>query len=601
MSATAPLANKPYASDTLGALFAARVRDTPERCAYLVYDAESHTWQELSWQDTSDRLSLWCAALAAEGLAPGDRVGLMLHNRLEWILFEQAATSLGLVTVPIFAEDRGGNVAYICRDAGVRVLLIEGSQQWHGLQPELPELPELKRIVHIDPLPRAQDARLVPVADWLPSSAPPHAPLPGDANGLATIVYTSGTTGNPKGVMLSHRNILSNIQAATQILRVTPDDRFLSFLPLSHMLERTGGYYLPMLTGASVAFCRSIPQLAEDLESVRPTCLISVPRIYERVYARMQEGLRDGSALKRLLFKLAVDAGWHHFERRQGRAGWRVSELFRPFLDRLVGAKLRARLGGRLRAAISGGAPLSPEIARVFIGLGVPILQGYGLTESSPLLTGNRPEDNLPASIGTAAPDTELKLGADGELLARGPQIMLGFWNNEEETRRVIDADGWLHTGDVARCDESGHYFITGRIKEIIVMANGEKVSPSDMEMAFATDPLFDQAMVIGEGRSYLAVLGVVNPDEWRELCATLAIDPTADGSLADPRAEAVALDRIGTHLHHFPGYAKVRKVTLMRDPWTIENGLLTPTLKMKRAKILAHFAKEVAAMYSGH
>jgi long-chain acyl-CoA synthetase len=300
------------------------------------------------------------------------------------------------------------------------------------------------------------------------------------------------------------------------------------------------------------------------------------------------------------LFDLAIEVGYARFEHDQGRGPWAPSFLLWPMLDVLVAKKIRARLGGRLRAAISGGAALPPEISRVFIGLGITVLQGYGLTETSPVSCANRPNDNLPASVGKAVPRVEVKIGANNALLIKGPNIMLGYWNNDAATRQMIQPDGWLNSGDTARIDEQGHVFITGRLKEIIVLSNGEKVPPVDMEAAITRDPLFEQVMLLGEGKPYLSVMAVLNTEEWKKLCAEHRLDSAAV-QLSSKQVEEIALGRIAMKLREFPGYAQVRRARLMLEPWTVENGLLTPTMKLRRAKVMEKFNAEIDAMYAGH
>jgi long-chain acyl-CoA synthetase len=302
--------------------------------------------------------------------------------------------------------------------------------------------------------------------------------------------------------MLSHHNMLSNAYFTLQSFDVTGADTFLSFLPLSHTLERTCGYYLSVMAGARVAYARSIPQLAEDLAAIRPTLLISVPRIYERVYGAIKAKLAEGPAVRRMLFELATEVGWTRFEHQQGRGPWRPGFVLWPLLKKLVADKILARLGGRLRAAVSGGAALPPDVARVFIGLGLPVLQGYGLTETSPVVSNNNIEDNVPASIGKPIHGVQVKIGEKNALLVKGPNVMLGYWENPEATRAMFTEDGWLNTGDTARMDGEGRLYITGRLKEIIVLSNGEKVPPVDMEAAIARDPFFEQVMVMAENEA---------------------------------------------------------------------------------------------------
>lgn len=589
----------PEQAGTLAGLFRERVHRAPDAPAYREYDAAADRWLDYRWRDTARLAARHQEAFTAEGLAAGDRVAVMLHNSHEWVAWDQAALGLGLVVVPLYVEDRPENTAYVLGDAGVRVLLIEGAEHWQRLRPVLGDLPDLQRIVTRDPV-ADEDPRLRPLSAWLPEAAPAFAARALDPATAATIVYTSGTTGKPKGVVLSHRNILTNTFASVCAVPAEPDDRFLSFLPLSHMLERTAGYYLPMMSGASVAFARSIPQLAEDLEGQRPTVLISVPRIYERVYNRLRAQLEERPAAARRLFALTVSVGWARFLHRQRRGPWRPSFLLWPLLQRLISRKVMQRLGGRMRAAICGGAPLSPEVARLFIGLGLELLQGYGLTEASPVIAVNRAHDNDPAGVGPPLDGVEVRIGDDGELLARGPNVMLGYWNRPEATAQMIDAEGWLHTGDTARI-EDGRVYITGRLKEIIVLANGEKVPPADMELAIALDPLFEQIMVLGEGRPYLTALAVLNADAWRTLAAQCGLDPEDPASLRAEAAQTAVLERIGRCLSAFPGYAQVRRAALLLEPWTIEANLMTPTMKLRRREILEHHADLVDDLYEGH
>lgn len=534
------------------------------------------------------------------GLRSGDRVALSLRNGHDWVVFEQAALGLGLIVIPLYTDDRADNVAFIIEDAGVKLLLVQDINRWQRFAPALNSTSSLDSVLVLhgecESL-QQMDERLSCVAQLLPEGEFPLQGIPTDPHALATIVYTSGTTGRPKGVMLSHYNILSVAWSVLQLVDLGEDCEFLSFLPLSHTLERTGGYYLPMMAGAGVAFARSVNHLAEDLLTIRPAALISVPRIYEKVYARIQQQLQQGSLLKRWLFQSAVNVGWHQFERSQGRARWHPKLLFHPLLERLVSRKIQARLGGRLRFAVSGGAPLPTEIARVFLGLGVPLLQGYGLTETSPVISVNPPWDNLPSSVGIALPGIEVRIGHDSELQVKSPGIMLGYWNNHTATAEMIGTDGWLNTGDQARI-EDGHITITGRIKDILVLSNGEKVPPGDMEMAITLDPLFEQVIVIGEGRAYLAALLVLEREHWRRLAQECAVDPDAPSSLQDKQVQHQVMQRIRGQVRNFPGYAKIRRIHLTLEPWSIDNGLLTPTLKIKRNQVLDRFAEVIEEMY---
>ncbi len=605
---------------TLDGLFHHRVRRSPERVAYRWFDRATSAWRALTWRETATAVERWRAAMSAEGLQPGDRVAILLRNCPEWVIIDQAALSLGLVTVPLYTDDRADNAAYILQDAAVKLLCIQDANRWRRLAAVVGDEPWPQRVVIVDGRdadrePMGRDTRAVAAADWLaraatrehpqagpqadPEQAAARPQRDGDPNALATIVYTSGTTGRPKGVMLSHNNILSNAHGALTVVDVYQQDVFLSFLPLSHTLERTASYFLPMLTGSEVAYARSVNQLAEDLRTIRPTVVIAVPRVFERVYQRINDQLEGRSPLARRLFRLAVDTGWNRFEYSRGRRGWHPKLLLWPLLQRKVAAPVLERLGGRMRAAVSGGAALPFDVARIFIGLGLPLLQGYGLTETSPVIAVNPLQDNRPKSVGRLLRGIRVRIGPDEELQVKGPCNMLGYWNNHAATARVIDADGWLHTGDQARIDD-GYLYITGRIKDILVLSNGEKVPPGDMEMALGLDPLFEQVLVVGEGRSYLAALVVLNADLWPGLARELGLQPEDPTSLDQPALHKEMLRRMRDALADFPGYAKIRRVSLTLEPWTIENGLQTPTMKIKRNTVLEHHRGAVERMYAG-
>ncbi|MFV0437605.1 MAG: AMP-dependent synthetase/ligase [Desulfopila sp.] len=581
---------------TLASLLAERVRRSPDHIAYRYYDKSTRNWRALSWREAAMRVELWRSALMAEDLHAGDRVALMLPNGPDWLSFDLAAHQLGLIVVPLYLNDRPDNVAYILEDTQAKVFLLPGGHLWQQFHKIISKIDHLQRIVTTDLCQETEDDRLVCLLDWLPAKPRPAPSLAVKDHDTATIVYTSGTTGPPKGVMLSHHNILTNAAHCLGCVDIFTDDLFLSFLPLSHMLERTVGYYLPIMAGATVAFSRSIPELGDDLRQIRPTIMVAVPRIFERIHNALQEEVEAAGPFARQIFTTAVAIGWQHFEYRQRRARWRPSFLIKPLLDRLVGKKVLARLGGRLRIVVSGGASLSPDLARVFIGLGLPIYQGYGLTETSPVVSVNRPENNDPRGVGLPLTEVEVTIGDQNELLVRGPCVMQGYWNREMATRQVIDRDGWLHTGDQATLVE-GHIRITGRLKEIIVLSNGEKVSPGDMEQAIASDPLFEQILVVGEGKPCLALLAVLSRPRWEIFAGELGVSPEAV-SLKRHVVQAAILSRVEQQIHDMPGYAFIKIAVLTLEPWTVENGLLTPTLKVRREKVQSHLQQEIDQLF---
>jgi long-chain acyl-CoA synthetase len=398
--------------------------------------------------------------------------------------------------------------------------------------------------------------------------------------------------------MLSHHALLWNAEAAAAIVPPRADDVFLSILPLAHAFERTVGYYLPMAGGAAVAYARSVQQVREDLITVRPTVLLGVPRLYERMYAAILAQV-EGSALRSALLHRAKALGWRQFEAVQHRAAKPdLAARFAWFLLRpLVADRIMAAFGGRLRVAVSGGAPLDRSVAEFLVGLGLPVLEGYGLTEAAPVVSGNAFEDNLPGSVGRPLNGVEAKLSDQGQLLVRSPAVMMGYWKDQSQTERVLDAAGWLATGDIGEIQD-GRLFIRGRLKEMIVLSIGEKVNPNLVEAEIARDTLFDQVAVIGDGRPFVAALAVLNTAAWKRLAKNSDFDSEQPNS--EP-VKAEILARMESLLTALPAHAKVRAVHLSLEPWTIDTGLLTPTLKVKREVLQQRFAREIEALYAGH
>jgi long-chain acyl-CoA synthetase len=550
--------------DNLFDLFLGRVKETPDAVGYTQY--RDGVWVDYTWSEVAALVSRWRNAMARDGMQAGDRVSIATRNRLEWVLFDQAALSLGLVTVPLYFNDRPDNMAWCMNDAESRLLILEDDSLWLEISQGAPTV---ERVVTLAP-PSTADKRVVFVEDWLRDDAVRLGRSPARGGEMATIIYTSGTTGRPKGVMLSHRNILANIESANaSVTTIEASDRLVSFLPLSHSFERTAGNYLCIRGGGHTVYARGITELAEDIAHHKPTILICVPRIFERIYARMQEGLPPGS-FKRTLFEKAVDVGWKRFKGEASAA----DKLLWPVLNLLVARKLQRRLGGRLRLVVVGAAALAAEHARVFVGLGLPIIHGYGLTETAPVISGNRLDDNDPASVGAPLQGVEVRIADDGEILARGENIMMGYWHHPEATAATIDKDGWLHTGDIGEI-RNGKIYITGRAKEIFVMSNGEKLPPGDVEQAILMDPAFEQVLLVGEGRNRLGLLAVSKIEDTRQL-----------------------RERANRQLAGFPGWVRIDRVLRFAEPWSIENGMMTPTLKLKRNKIEQQYAAEIDALF---
>jgi long-chain acyl-CoA synthetase len=606
-STQAPTPPEIAQASTLPDIFNARVALTPGLVAYRQYDARSQTWVDWTWAAVAAEAARWRRALAGERFPAGSRIATIMVSSVAYVCVDQAALSLGLAIVPLHPTDNPGNVGFILRDSEISALVIDNPEYWAQIAPEVTALASLKRIVIVSGAPEAADplvatdSRAVRADTWVDAAAP----LAGSGAAvspetMAAIVYTSGTTGRPKGVMLSHRNVVSNVLSVMERVRPATDDVFLSFLPLSHTFERTAGYYLPIAAGSTVAYARSIALLGEDMRTVRPTVLISVPRVYERAYASIQTALSKQGPLARRLFDLSQRMGWRRFLASQASAPIRSPFFLRlwPILDRLVAAKIRAQFGGRLRVAVSGGAPMPPAVSHCFLAMGIDVLQGYGMTETSPILSANSPTRNDPATVGEPIEGVEVKIGANDELMVRGPNVMMGYWRRPEETARVLEPDGWLHTGDQASLKD-GVITIKGRIKDIIVTSTGEKISPSDLEQAITADPFFDQVMVIGEQRPFIAALAVLNRSGVEEAARDLGIEGELSEVLHSDQLRAHALAKIGRAVTQFPKYATPREVWLTIEPWTVGAALITPTLKLKRQAIESAFAKEIERLYA--
>ena len=591
----------PITAHNLSDLFYERVKRSSDKIAYRYFDSHEKSWKDLTWNDISKQVELWHTAFRHEGLIKGDRVAIMMGNCPDWVIFDQAAYSLGLVVVPIYTNDRTENIRYIIENSNTKVFFIEDPLRCEALlnNDSLTEFKDLLRIVTHQDISKYKNSKLIQVENWLPSYTETIEREDVQPDDLATVVYTSGTTGRPKGVMLSHNNIFSNAHAAAIFEHFDTDDVFLSFLPLSHMFERTAGYYMPMIIGAEIAYARSIEMLGEDLVTIKPTILVTVPRIFERVYNKIHDQLKTKPPIAQKLFSLAVKVGWHRFLVQQKRESWHPKLLLWPLLNKLVAGKILAKLGGNLQLAVSGGAALSPEIAKTFIGLGLTISQGYGLTETSPVVSTNKLKNNDPFSVGQVMGNVQVKLGNNDELLVKGPTVMLGYWDNKDATDEAIDSDDWFHTGDKAKI-ENNHIYITGRIKEIIVMSNGEKVPPSDIELAIGGDSLFEQVIVLGEAKPFLTAIITIEEDNWKKLAEELSVSSEAS-SLELEKVKTVFLERINNQLVEFPGYAKIVRAHIVLKPWDIDGGLITPTLKLKRSKIYEQYQKEIIELYRGH
>ena len=594
---------------TLPGLMLRRIARSGDTCGYRYYDRSEKTWRDVTWNDMGGLIGRYRAAIDALGLDKGDRVAILLPNGIDWVAFDIAAMSLGLIVVPLYAHDSPANHVHVLTDSGARLALFDTPARWEQIGKTGRTVPALSHIWVADRLaggkqetadrPLAAPMRML--SDVLPRNGAPVEAAPFDESGIApndiaTLIYTSGTTSLPKGVMLTHHAMLWDAEGVTKFIAPTSRDLFLSFLPLAHAFERTLGYYLPIMGGATVAYARSIELLRRDLVSVRPTIFLAVPRLYERIYAGVLEQAEQ-SVLRKTLLDMTIDIGWRDFEWRQGRGprpglGGRLAARL---LDKLVAEKVLAAFGGRMRVSVSGGAALSDQIGRFLVGLGLPLVQGYGLTEAAPVITATTLDDSIPGSVGKKLHGSELRLAEDGELQVRSPSVMAGYWNKPDATAAAIDSDGWLSTGDVAEIRDD-RVFIRGRLKDILVLSTGENINPGLIAAALHDDPLFDQVCIVGDGRPHIAAILVLNLEEWNRMARDLSLD-TGDPNA--PKAKAVVQKHINAALADQSKLAQIRRFHLELEPWTPEGGLLTPTLKVKTYQVARHFAAELDALYA--
>jgi long-chain acyl-CoA synthetase len=559
-------------------------------------------WKPISTRELVDRVHRLAKALREIGVVRGDRVALMAENGPHWPTIDFAALCSGAVLVPIYPTLLAEGAAYIVNDSGAKVLFVQGQERLDGLLALRKEMPLLQHVVRIDGGAGEGFSSLDGLlergagADAAAFEAAARQAKPDD---LATFIYTSGTTGNPKGVMLTHGNIASNVSSGAECIAVKGDYTALSFLPLSHSFERTVDYVY-FYRGATIAYAESVNTVPQNLVEVKPHVFVSVPRVYEKFQARVLDTVSKSPAWRQRLFQWGLDLGREALpyrlknERPPGLLGTKLAVA-----DRLVFSKIKARLGGRFVFATSGGAPLARELAEFFWAAGVPIYEGYGLTETSPVLTVNTPERARLGSVGPAIPGVELLIAGDGEILGKGPNIMKGYYNNAEATAEVIDGEGWFHTGDIGHLDADGFLFITDRKKELIVNAYGKNIAPAPIENALKASRYISQAVVLGDKRKFLTALLVPDFDALRPWARAQGVSFANDDELvkAAPVRKLFAgeVEPVNAKLAR---YERIQAWDLIPAEFTIEGGELTPTQKVKRRIINTKYKDVIDTLY---
>jgi len=580
--------------ETIPAQFVASVESFDKPDAFR--HKRDGVWVNISHREVYERVRAVCAALRAARVARGDRVAILAENRIEWAVTDLAILSMGAVTIPIYPTLIPAQIEYILRDAQARIVFVSTAEQAQKVRDIRARLPVLERIVafEADAAADGVDTLEAVVAAAPPLSDADYRALIGGVRSTdwASIIYTSGTTGEPKGTILSHGNFMANMQQCLEVFDLVPTDTSLSFLPLSHVFERCPGFFVMMTAGVTIAYAESIERVPDNLREVRPTVVCSVPRVYEKMYARILDTVAKGSPLRKQLFWWAVRVGRASLG-KPGAGGLRLR-----IAHALVFKKLHERVGGRLRFFISGSAPLAQEIAEFFWGAGIPILEGYGLTEASPVLSVNTFAQRRFGSVGRPLPGVEIHIAEDGEILARGANIMQGYFQKPGETNEAL-AGGWFHTGDIGHIDADGFLFITDRKKDLIATAGGKKVAPQPIEARFKHSKYVSEAVMIGDRRPFISLLIVPNFERLDAWARDTGLDPDDRARLLEApdvhRIYQRVVDQVNEGLAQFE---RIKTFTLIDRELTVDEGHLTPTLKVRRKIVEEAFREQIEAMY---
>jgi long-chain acyl-CoA synthetase len=561
-------------------------------------------WRATSWAETRREVVALARGLRKLGLEQGDRVTLVAENRPEWVIADLAVLAAGGVTVPAYTTNTSDDHRHILSNSGSRFVIVSSAALAQRLLPAVEQVASVEHVIAIDPPEPGQLSRAEMML-WREVTAMGTGPAEEveewaraiRRDNVACLIHTSGTGGLPKAVMTTHGNILANCHGAVALLETIGlgDEVFLSFLPLSHSYEHTGGMMFPIALGAQIYFAEKVEALASNMLEVRPTIMTAVPRLYETMHQRILRQMEREAGLKAKLFFAALRTGRKRIENpRSLTLGERA---FDALLDHLVRKKVMARFGGRLKALVSGGAPLNSEIGMFFLALGVPLLQGYGQTEASPVISANPPNRIKIDTVGPPLDGVEIKIAEDGEIMVRGEVVMKGYWNDPEATRRTIE-NGWLHTGDIGKRDKDGYIVITDRKRDFIKNSGGDMIAPARVEGELVLQPEIGQAMVFGDRRPYLVAVVVPRQEfvdafarEHRRSGNGLALDTALH------KAVSAAVDRVNAGL---PVAERIRRFVIAREPFSIQNGLMTPTLKIKRHAIRDVYGESLAALYEG-
>ena len=576
----------------------------------LYYYKKGENWVGLTGLDIRNTVMDLAFGLRAIGVESGQNVAILSNNSPRWAMSDYGVICSGAATVSIYPTLIPSQIEYILNDSESTLIFLENQEQYEKIKSIWSNCPKLKNIIILDDSDTADAENVYTFNSFLEkgSAFSTSSDLTFDSlvntakpSDLLTLIYTSGTTGNPKGVMLSHENLISNMEGIGKLINFERDDVFLSFLPLSHVFERMGGHFTAFSRACTVYYAEGIEQVPANLQEAKPTVVLSVPRLYEKMHARIIEGLKSAPAARQKIFWWAIDVGRNYS--MLSIVGKKIPFLLgikHKIADKLVYSKVRERMGGRLKFFVSGGAPLSQEIGEFFAAAGITILEGYGLTETSPVLSSNSPEALRYGSVGKPLFNVEIKIADDGEIIAKGPSIMKGYYNNDEATKESIDEDGWFYTGDIGEFDGDGFLKITDRKKNILVTSGGKNVAPAPMENVMVASPYIEQVVVIGDKRNFISALIVPAFEAVESYLAEHDKEVTSHAAIIE-HSDVIALigREVNNAMESFSKYERVKKFALLPRLLTLEKGELTPTLKVVRRIVLSNFDEYVENLYS--
>ena len=585
---------------TLISMFDQSVQQFGDKPA-LAHKPKGGTYQDITYTEFGNSVDAFSKGLKALGVEKEDRIAISSENRPEWAISDFGILKAGGINVPMFSTLTAAQVGYILNDSGAKIICVSTRSQldkvidiWDGVE-------TLEQIILYDSSEEELPEGVIEFNEVCERGKEvDELNIDVSEEDIATIIYTSGTTGNPKGVMLTHTNFLSNYTACKSLIDVSDADVLLSFLPLSHVFERLGGHYVPIFSGAKIAYAESTFTVAQNMQDVSPTVMLSVPRLYETMHDRVLRAVETGSPLKQKIFHWGVSVGSAVSSAiQQGKKPSAMLQLKQSIADKLVFAKLKTATGGRLRFFVSGGAALPQSIAEFFHAAGILILEGYGLTETSPVISLNYPDKWKFGTVGAPVPGIEVNIAEDGEILTRGPHVMKGYFNNEQATTEVIDQDGWFYTGDIGVIDEGGFIKITDRKKNIIVLSNGKNVAPQPLESRLVQSPYIDQIMLVGNERKNVAALIVPNFDALKTWAGENDVDASEISTLVNAReVQQLIQQEIRNCLSDFADFEQVRRFVLLEKEFSQEEDEMTPTLKLKRNIIMEKYGDVIEGMY---